>query len=136
MGTASRVDIAGEGHAREGSPVPGPEESWALGCLLAPLSASQPQRQQPAGEQQCGGGLWDECQLDRACGKLFRDRAGRIPTIEQLVPAVKAKLADLRGTLECDAAQGRMALRALLGEDRLRIYADSRIGARRGSSPK
>jgi hypothetical protein len=62
--------------------------------------------------------------------RLSADRvctAGRIPTIEEFMPMVKAKLADLRTTLERDVAQSRMALGALLGEDRLRIYADGRI---------
>jgi DNA invertase Pin-like site-specific DNA recombinase len=53
--------------------------------------------------------------------------AGRIPTIDELMPVVKAKLADLRTTLERDVAQSRMVLGALLGEDRLRIYSDGRI---------
>ncbi len=63
---------------------------------------------------------------EKVVGELAR--AGRVlPTLEELEPLVRARLRDLRATLTADVGLGRMALGALLGEDRLRIYRDGRI---------
>ena len=43
------------------------------------------------------------------------------------MPVVRAKLEAIEQTLLADVAQGRMALGALLGDRRLRVYEDGRI---------
>jgi transposase len=53
--------------------------------------------------------------------------ARALPTLQELEPLVRARLRDLRATLTADTGLGRLALGALLGEDRLRIYRDGRI---------
>ena len=40
---------------------------------------------------------------------------------------MRAKLDEVEGTLLADVAQGRLALGALLGDRRLRVYEDGRI---------
>jgi site-specific DNA recombinase len=50
-----------------------------------------------------------------------------LPTLEELMPVVRAKLEEIEQTLLADVAQGRMALGALLGDRRLRVYEDGRI---------
>ena len=50
-----------------------------------------------------------------------------LPTIEELMPRLRKKLRDLGATLRADVALGRLAFGGLLGESRLRVYADGRI---------
>ena len=50
-----------------------------------------------------------------------------LPTIAELEPLVRAKLRDLKATLRADVGLGHLTLGGLLGEDRLRVYADGRI---------
>ena len=50
-----------------------------------------------------------------------------LPTIEELMPRLREKLQELESTIMADVPLGRLALGGLLGEDRLRIYADGRI---------
>jgi hypothetical protein len=50
-----------------------------------------------------------------------------LPTVEELMPLPREKLADLRATLQADLPQGRLTLGALLGDRRIRVYRDGRI---------
>jgi hypothetical protein len=52
------------------------------------------------------------------------------------MPVVRAKLGEIETTLLADVAQGRMALGALLGDRRLRIYRDGRIEGGATLSPE
>ena len=50
-----------------------------------------------------------------------------IPSLDELMPRLREKLREIESTLRADVPRGRMALGALLGETRLRVYADGRI---------
>ena len=63
---------------------------------------------------------------ERVAGELARTERA-LPTIKELEPLVRARLRDLRASLTADTGLGRLALGALLGQDRLRIYKDGRI---------
>lgn len=67
--------------------------------------------------------------------KAERERVARqhaearmtLPTAEELMPLLREKLRDIGATLRADVASGRLALGALLGDRRIRIYRDGRI---------
>ena len=63
---------------------------------------------------------------DRVADEYANARTS-LPTIEQLLPAVRAHLQDIESTLRTDTPGARLALGALLGDERLRIHADGRI---------
>jgi hypothetical protein len=50
-----------------------------------------------------------------------------LPTVEDFMPRLRAKLRDLEATLKADVALGRLALGGLLDDQRLRVYRDGRI---------
>jgi predicted nuclease with TOPRIM domain len=50
-----------------------------------------------------------------------------LPTLEELMPRVRAKLEQMESILTEDVARGRLPLGALLNGERLRVYADGRI---------
>jgi hypothetical protein len=50
-----------------------------------------------------------------------------LPKAEDLIPRLREKLRDISAALKADVGLGRMALGSLLGESRLRVYADGRI---------
>ena len=52
------------------------------------------------------------------------------------MPVVRAKLGEIETTLLADVAQGRMALGALLGDRRLRIYRDGADRRRCNAEPR
>ncbi len=69
-------------------------------------------------------GLHSERQ--RVAGEL--DRARRtLPTLEELKPRLREMLREIATTLRADVTGGRLALGALLGDRRLRVYQDGRI---------
>jgi hypothetical protein len=69
-------------------------------------------------------GLRDE--RGRVAGDLARALVD-LPTAEDLMPLVRAKLREIEATIRADVAGGRLALGALLGERRIRVYRDGRI---------
>src|SRR5262245_32146542 len=63
---------------------------------------------------------------ERVAGELAR--AGTVlPTVEELLPRLREKLHAIEKTLRADVKLARLALGALLAEERLRIYRDGRI---------
>jgi len=50
-----------------------------------------------------------------------------LPAVEELMPRLRAKLQEFESTIMADVPLGRLALGGLIGDDRLRIYADGRI---------
>ena len=50
-----------------------------------------------------------------------------LPNLDELMPRLREKLREIESTLRADVSRGRKALGALLGETRLRVYADGRI---------
>lgn len=50
-----------------------------------------------------------------------------LPTREELMPRLREKLREIGATLRSEVASGRLALGALLGDRRIRIYRDGRI---------
>ena len=50
-----------------------------------------------------------------------------LPSLDELMPRLREKLREIESTLRADVPRGRMALGALLGETRLRVYADERV---------
>jgi hypothetical protein len=59
-----------------------------------------------------------------------------LPTAEELMPRVREMLRNLEATLRSDVALARMAIGALLGEGRLRIYRDGRFEGLATLSPE
>jgi site-specific DNA recombinase len=67
--------------------------------------------------------------------KAERERVARqnaqarmtLPSSEELMPLLREKLHDIEATLRADVANGRLALGALLGDRRIRVYGDGRI---------
>lgn len=62
----------------------------------------------------------------RVAGELSRTRLD-LPTAVELMPRLRERLRDLEATIQADVPRGRLALRALLGDRRLRVFADNRI---------
>ena len=52
------------------------------------------------------------------------------------MPAVRERLREIEATLQGDATQGRLVLGALLGDRRLRVYADGRFEGSATLSPE
>ena len=50
-----------------------------------------------------------------------------LPTVEELMPSLRERLQNIEKTLQADLAQGRLALGALLGDQRLRVHRDGAI---------
>jgi hypothetical protein len=69
-------------------------------------------------------GLRDE--RGRVAGDLARARVD-LPTAEDLMPLIREKLQQIEATIRPDVARGRLALGALLGERRIRVYRDGQI---------
>ncbi len=59
-----------------------------------------------------------------------------LPTVEELMPRVRALLRNVEATIRADVALGRLALGGLLGENRVRVYADGRIEGLATLSPE
>ena len=61
--------------------------------------------------------------------KVERERVARVTlaTLDELRPVLREKLRTIGDTLRADVAHGRLALGALLGDRRIRIYHDGRI---------
>jgi len=59
-------------------------------------------------------------------GELGRVRVD-LPSAEDLLPRLSAKLRAIEETLRADVALSRLALGALLGDGRIRVYRDGRI---------
>ncbi len=66
---------------------------------------------------------------DERAGLAQRLEQSRVtlPSIDELMPRLREKLREIESTLRADVPRGRMALGALLGETRLRVYADGRV---------
>jgi len=58
--------------------------------------------------------------------ELARKRVA-LPTTEELMPRLRKKLREIGDTLRSDVASGRLALGALLGDRRIRIYRDGHL---------
>jgi hypothetical protein len=63
---------------------------------------------------------------ERVVRALARTRA-TLPTVEELLPGLFAKLKEVRETLRADVALGRLALGGLLGDRRLRANRDGSV---------
>ena len=63
---------------------------------------------------------------ERVAGELGRTRV-QLPTAEELLPRLREKLREIDATLRADEAMSRLALGALLGDRRIRVYQDGRI---------
>jgi hypothetical protein len=59
-----------------------------------------------------------------------------LPTAEELLPRMREVLRNLEATLRADVALARMAIGALLGESRLRIFRDGRFEGLATLSPE
>ena len=67
-----------------------------------------------------------KAEREQLVSELARARVS-LPTVEELKPHLREKLAELDAMLRADTARGRLTLGALLGDERLRVYADGRI---------
>jgi len=63
---------------------------------------------------------------DRVAGELAQVSMD-LPSAESLIPRLRENLRDISAALKADPTLGRMALGSLLGDSRLRVYADGRI---------
>jgi hypothetical protein len=63
---------------------------------------------------------------ERVAGELARAHR-TLPTLEGLKPRLREMLREIETTLRADPKLGRLALGALLGERRIRVYRDGRI---------
>jgi hypothetical protein len=79
------------------------------------------------------GALRDE----RASVALEYERSqGTLPTVEDLMPRVRELLRNVEAAIRADVSLGRLALGGLLGENRVRVYADGRIEGLAKLSPE
>ncbi len=72
---------------------------------------------------------------ERVVRELAQSRFS-LPSADELLPRLREKLRDLEATLRADVARGRLALGGLLGESRLRVYADGRIEGAASLTPE
>ena len=73
-----------------------------------------------------GAGANIERGLNRGGWSLGQVRI-ELPKAEDLIPRLREKLRDISAALKAAPPLGRMALGSLLGDSRLRVYADGRI---------
>jgi len=59
--------------------------------------------------------------------RQLQQASRQLPKVEELMPRLRERLRDLEATLKADLPRGRMALGALLGDRRIRVYRDGRL---------